>query len=144
MKPLALLAALSAFAASSHAADKPLNIVVLYADDWRYDTLGCAGNPVVKTPNLDQLAGDGFRFTHNCVTTAICGVSRASLMTGQWMSRHGNPAFAMFKTPWAQTYPGLLRANGSYVGHVGKWHNGKFSQEHFDFARVYSGTHWMK
>ena len=34
----------------------PLNIVVLYADDWRFDTLGVAGNPVVKTPNLDQLA----------------------------------------------------------------------------------------
>ena len=34
------------------AADKPLNILVLYADDWRHDTLGCAGNPVVKTPQL--------------------------------------------------------------------------------------------
>mgnify|MGYP003405558019 CR=1 FL=1 len=32
----------------------------------------------------------------------------------------------MFKTPWAETYPGLLRANGYFVGHVGKWHNGPF------------------
>lgn len=126
------------------AADKPLNILILYADDWRFDTLGCAGNPVVKTPNLDKLAGEGVRFTQACVTTAICGVSRASLFTGQWMSRHGNPAFAAFKTPWAQTYPGLLRANGYYVGHVGKWHNGKFPAEQFDFGRAYSGTHWIK
>lgn len=124
--------------------NKPLNIVVLYADDWRYDTLGCAGNAVVKTPNLDQLAKDGYRFTHNCVTTAICGVSRASLFTGQWMSRHGNRSFDAFKTPWAETYPGLLRANGYYVGHVGKWHNGKFPGENFDFGRAYSGTHWIK
>lgn len=126
------------------AAEKPLNVLLLYADDWRFDTLGCAGNPVVKTPNLDWLAGDGFRFKRNCVTTAICGVSRASLLTGQWMSRHGNPAFAMFKTPWAETYPGLLRANGYFVGHVGKWHNGRFPAEQFDFGRAYSGTHWIK
>ncbi len=122
----------------------PMNVVILYADDWRFDTLGCAGNPVVKTPNLDRLATEGVRFTQNCVTTSICGVSRASLFTGQWMSRHGNKAFAMFETPWAETYPGLLRSNGYYVGHIGKWHNGKFPAENFDFGRAYSGTHWIK
>ena len=122
----------------------PMNVVILYADDWRFDTLGCAGNPVVKTPNLDRLATEGVRFTQNCVTTSICGVSRASLFTGQWMSRHGNKAFAMFETPWAETYPGLLRTNGYHVGHVGKWHNGKFPAENFDFGRAYSGTHWIK
>ena len=120
-----------------------MNIVVLYADDWRHDTLGVAGNSVVKTPNLDRLAGEGMRFTQNCVTTSICGVSRATLFTGQWMSRHGNAAFAEFKTPWAETYPGLLRENGYFVGHVGKWHNGKFPAEHFDFGRSYFGKHWM-
>jgi len=120
-----------------------MNIVILYADDWRFDTLGCAGNPIVKTPQLDHLAKEGVRFTHACVTTAICGVSRASLFTGQWMSRHGNPGFAAFKTPWPETYPGLLRAGGYYVGHVGKWHNGKFPAEQFDFGRAYSGRHWI-
>lgn len=130
--------------ACSAFAEKPMNVLVLLADDWRYNTLGCAGNPIVQTPNLDRFAKEGTRFTHACVTTAICGVSRASIFTGQWMSRHGNPAFAAFKTPWAETYPGLLRANGYYVGHVGKWHNGKFPAENFDFGRAYSGTHWMK
>ncbi|WP_435005617.1 sulfatase family protein [Tundrisphaera lichenicola] len=125
-------------------ATTPLNVVILYADDWRHDTLGCAGNPVVKTPHLDKLAAEGVRFTGNCVTTSICGVSRASLLTGQWMSRHGNPAFQAFKTPWAETYPGLLRANGYFVGHVGKWHNGKFPADRFDFGRAYAGTHWIK
>jgi len=123
---------------------KPMNIVVLFADDWRHDTLGCAGNPVVKTPNLDALAREGVRFTHNYVTTSICGVSRATLFTGQWMSRHGNKAFKAFDTPWSETYPGLLKENGYYVGHVGKWHNGTFPADRFDFARSYSGTHWMK
>ena len=77
----------------SGAGSKPLNILVLYADDWRHDTLGVAGNPVVQTPQLDRLAGEGIRFTQNCVTTSICGVSRASLFTGQWMSRHGCRGF---------------------------------------------------
>jgi arylsulfatase len=128
---------------SPSAAAKPLNILVLLVDDWRYDTLGVAGDPVVLTPHLDQLAHEGVRFTQACATTAICGVSRATIFTGQWMSRHGNTAFSAFKTPWAETYPGLLRANNYYVGHVGKWHNGKFPQENFDFGRAYSGTHWM-
>ena len=126
------------------AAEKPLNILILYADDWRHDTLGCAGNKVVKTPNLDSLAKKGVRFTQNCVTTSICGVSRANLLTGQWMSRHGNEAFAMFKTPWEQTYPDLLKKNGYFVGHVGKWHNGVFPKDKYDFGRSYAGNHWYK
>ena len=141
---LIFAALLSALCHPATAAGKPMNVLVLYADDWRYNTLGCAGNPVVRTPHLDQLATEGIRFTRACVTTSICGASRASLLTGQWMSRHGNPAFAMFKTPWAETYPGLLRANGYFVGHVGKWHNGKFPAGNFDFGRAYAGRHWMK
>ncbi len=143
---LVLVSCLGLVAASlSRAADdQPLNVLVLYADDWRHDTLGAAGNPVVQTPNLDRLASRGVRFTHNCVTTSICGVSRATLFTGQWMSRHGNTAFREFETPWEQTYPGMLRERGYYVGHVGKWHNGKFPEQHFDFGRSYFGKHWMK
>ena len=149
LRPIVALSTFAALAlamplASAATPSKPLNIVVLYADDWRHDTLGAAGHPVVKTPHLDRLAKEGMRFTHNCVTTAICGVSRATLLTGQWMSRHGNPAFAMFTTPWAETYPGLLRRNGYHVGHIGKWHNGTFPQDKFDFGRAYSGTHWIR
>jgi arylsulfatase A-like enzyme len=125
-------------------AEKPLNILILLADDWRYDSLGCAGHPVVRTPNLDRLAMEGLRFTHAHVTTPICGVSRASLFTGQWMSRHGTTAFERFDTPWAETYPGLLRTNGYFLGHVGKWHNGKFPEKQFDFGRAYQGTHWIE
>ncbi|MFN0124514.1 MAG: sulfatase [Blastocatellia bacterium] len=120
------------------------NILILYADDWRHDTLGIAGHPIVKTPNIDRLAREGVRFRRAHVTTSICGVSRATLFTGQWMSRHGNPAFEMFRTPWAETWPGLLRARGYHTGHIGKWHNGKFPAEQFDFGRSYAGTHYLK
>jgi len=60
------------------------------------------------------------------------------------MSRHGNPAFQKFNTPWEQTYPGILRKDGYHVGLVGKWHNGKFPEDKFDFGRSYSGVHWIK
>ncbi len=141
---LSAAAALLAPWATAAVPTGPLNIVVLYADDWRHDTLGAAGHPVVRTPRLDQLAREGVRFTRNYVTTSICGVSRATLFTGQWMSRHGNKAFEMFKTPWAETYPGRLRANGYWVGHVGKWHNGTFPTENFDFGRTTPMKHWLE
>ncbi len=139
-----LLLTLTAFIHQPVTARPARNIVVLYADDWRYDTIGIAGHPVVRTPHLDHLAIDGVRFRRSYVTTSICGVSRASFLTGQWMSRHGNPAFEAFRTPWAETWPGLLRANGYYTGHVGKWHNGRFPAEQFDFGRSYAGRHFIK
>jgi arylsulfatase len=137
--------ALLSVTALAGAADstKP-NVVILYADDWRHDTLGCAGHPVVRTPHLDALAKQGVRFTQNRVTTSICGVSRATLLTGQWMSRHGCKAFTKFDTPFAETYPGLLRANGYHVGHVGKWHNGPFPAKEYDVGHSYMGTHWTE
>ena len=144
--PLKLLLVLFCGLSSSSLADesRSLNVVILYIDDLRHDSLSCAGNPVVKTPNIDALARDGIRFTHNCVTTSICGVSRATLLTGQWMSRHGNKGFDAFATPWSETYPGILRDHGYYVGHVGKWHNGAFPEKHFDYGRSYAGKHWLK
>jgi len=140
MKVLLILlsAMLSSFAEKKH------NVVVLYADDWRFDTLGVAGNPILKTPHLDALAKDGFRFTQSYVTSSVCGVSRASLFTGQWMSRHKNVGFKSFKTPWSESYPGLLRENGYHVGHVGKWHNGDFPAEHFDYGKAYARHHWIE
>jgi arylsulfatase len=131
-------------AASAASSGERRNVLLLYGDDWRHDTLGCAGNPVVKTPNLDRLAGEGVRFTRSCVTTSICGVSRATLLTGQWMSRHGTTAFEMFDTPLEQTFPARLRGEGYWTGHVGKWHNGKFPADRYDFGREYHGRHFIQ
>lgn len=143
MKTLSLLLTLF-LSLTAIAADKPLNILVLYADDWRHDTLGVAGNPVVKTPHLDKLAEQGTRFVDNYVTTSICGVSRACLFTGQWMSRHGCRGFTMWETRWEETWPGLLREKGYYLGHVGKWHNRPFPEEQFDFSNIYHGRHYYE
>lgn len=127
--------------------DRPLNILLLYADDWRHDTLGAARNSsVVKTPFLDSLAKKGVRFRHNCVTTSVCWISRATLNTGQYYSRHKQRLIAppvFYYEYWNETYPGLLRNNGYHVGHVGKWHQWEYPQSNYDFWREYFGYHWI-
>ena len=96
----------------------PMNVVVLVIDDTRWDSIGAAGNTIVRTPRLDQLAGDGIRFTQARVTTSICTTSRASLLTGQYMSRHGIDRFGkpLTEDAFARTYPGQLRAAGYWTG----------------------------
>src|SRR4051812_22381044 len=111
-------------AAAVRAADtaRP-NIVFLLTDDQRFDAMGCAGNSLIRTPNIDALAGAGVRFTNHFVTTAICNCSRASIFTGQWERRHGVVDFVTPLTPaqWAQTYPAVLRAAGYRTGFTGKF-----------------------
>jgi len=121
--------------------DRLPNIVFVYADDLGRGMLSCYGQKHFQTPNIDRLAREGMRFTraYGC---AFCAPSRASLFTGQWMSRHGCRKFTMWETPWSETFPGLLRQNGYFLGHVGKWHNGTLPEDQFDFSRVYHGKHW--
>ena len=99
------------------------NIIFLLADDLRFDGLGIAGNPVLNTPNLDGLATNGVYFSNAFVTTSICAVSRASILSGQYASRHGIWGFAknFSATQLAQTYPALLRQAGYTTGFIGKY-----------------------
>src|SRR5262245_9859011 len=64
------------------------NIIFLLTDDQRWDSLGCTGNTIIQTPNIDSLARQGALFRNGFVTTAICCVSRASIFTGQYERRH--------------------------------------------------------
>ena len=59
------------------AQEKKPNILFILTDDQRFDALGCAGHPIVKTPNLDRLAARGILFRNSFVTTPICAASRA-------------------------------------------------------------------
>ena len=99
------------------------NIVLLLTDDQRWDAMGCAGNPVIQTPNMDELAAEGMRFRNAFVTTSICPVSRASILTGQYMRRHRIKDFStqLSITAMVETYPLLLRPTGYYTGFIGKW-----------------------
>src|SRR5688572_6368977 len=92
----------------------PPNIVFIVADDQSFHSAGFMGDPVVKTPRLDQLAREGVVFTRAAVTTSICMVSRATFLTGQWLS----VLRAAKVTPetWPNTWPARLRAAGYFGG----------------------------
>ena len=101
-----------------------MHVVVPFPDDWRKNSVG-AKNLIIKTPFLDSLDNKGIRFRQNTVTTSICWQSRATLLNGQWASRHRPytlkcPRFAKGQyrnNPW----PALLQKDGYFVGHVRKW-----------------------
>lgn len=108
--------------AQQKTAQKP-NIIFILTDDHRWDALGVAGNKIIQTPNLDQLANKGLYFKNSYVTTSICCVSRASLLTGQYESRHQINDFKTDLTSEAlkNTYPILLKDIGYKIGFVGKY-----------------------
>lgn len=112
------------------------NIIFLLTDDQRHDALGVAGNTYIQTPHLDQLAKSGIWFKNAYVTTSICSVSRASILSGQYMSRHKIDDFAkdFSSNDLANTYPMLLKANGYKIGFIGKYGVGNNPPEQdFDF-----------
>lgn len=103
-------------------ADRP-NIIFILTDDQRWDALGFAGNPIIQTPEMDQLASEGIYFENAFVTTPICAASRASILTGLYERTHGY-TFGQgdIKDPFvAQSYPVELRKAGYYIGFFGKF-----------------------
>lgn len=110
---------------NNHKNKKP-NIVVLISDDQRWDQLSYADNPIIpelKTPNIDRLARQGVYFRNAFVTTPICAVSRASIITGRYASTHGMNHFnnPLTKEVINKSYPALLHDNGYRTGVLGKW-----------------------
>src|SRR5260221_635313 len=103
---LIVLLALAPTAFAAGESRRP-NLLFILTDDHRFDALGCTGNPIVQTPQIDRLAREGVRFTNAFVTTSICCTSRASIFTGQYARRHGINDFGTPFTPAqiAQIYP---------------------------------------
>jgi arylsulfatase A-like enzyme len=104
-----------------------MNIVFILADDLRWNALGCMGDKIIQTPHIDRLAEKGVLFSNSFVTTSICAVSRASILSGQYARRHGiNDFITPFAAArWVETYPALLRKAGYRTGFIGKFGVGK-------------------
>ncbi len=102
------------------------NLVVILVDDLRFDEFGAGGHPYMRTPHIDRLAAEGALFTRAFHTTPICSPNRASIVTGQYASRHGiidNVA----RDAMSQRLPNYhlaLQALGYETAHIGKWHMG--------------------
>ncbi|MFY0687398.1 MAG: sulfatase-like hydrolase/transferase [Cyclobacteriaceae bacterium] len=120
------------------------NFIFVLTDDQPYGYMGCTGNQVVKTPNLDQLASEGVLFTNAHVTSAICTPSRASILLSQHERKHGinfNSGTSLSEEGWEDTYPAHMRKAGYYSGWIGKNHvpvgqggyKSGFMEQQFDF-----------
>ena len=75
------------------------NILFIISDQHRADHMGCAGNPVIKTPNLDQLAREGIRFTNAFCTNPMCMPNRATMLTGYYPNTHKVRSNGMILSP---------------------------------------------
>ncbi|XP_043944540.1 arylsulfatase A-like [Protopterus annectens] len=113
------------------------NIIIIFADDLGYGDLGCYGHPSSLTPNLDQLAAGGLRFTDFYSSTSACSPSRAALLTGRHPIRSGiypsvfnsgsRGGLPLNETTIAE----ILKPQGYATAIIGKWHlgygaNGKY------------------
>jgi arylsulfatase len=134
--------------------DNTPNIVIIFIDDLGYADVGCYGAKDFETPQIDQIAAQGMRFTNFYVSQAVCSASRASLLTGCYAERIGiqgalNPWAEHGINPEEETIAELLKKRGYASGIFGKWHLGHHKeflplQHGFDeyFGLPYSNDMW--
>jgi arylsulfatase A-like enzyme len=166
MATIGLIPALSSAAATSnektvnsaHASQRP-NIIFIMCDDMGYGDLGCYGQQLIETPNLDRMAQQGMRFTQAYAGSPVSAPSRASFMTGQhtghthvrgnreyWRSalRHnafgGNSDYILIgQEPYLNTHriiPELMKQAGYTTGMFGKWAGGYYNMEYPDVYKL--------
>jgi len=141
-------------ASSLTAAERPPNVVIIYADDLGYGDIGCFGNKSIRTPSIDSIATDGVRFTDFYVAQAVCSASRTALLTGCYPNRLGilgalNPSSRNGIHDREATLAQVLKARGYATAIYGKWHLGHHAQflptrHGFDdyFGLPYSNDMW--
>ena len=105
---------------------KKPNLLVILIDDLRYDEFGAGGHPYMKTPHIDRIAHEGAMFERAFHTTPICSPNRASIMTGQYASRHGiiDNVARDAMSHRLPNYHVQLQKLGYQTAHIGKWHMG--------------------
>jgi len=126
------------------------NVVFVFADQWRAQATGYAGNPNVKTPNLDRLEGESVNFTHAVSGWPVCSPYRASLLTGQYPLSHGVFVNDVSLDPDAVSVADAFGKAGYDTAYIGKWHvdgHGRESyipperRQGFDYWKALECTH---
>jgi arylsulfatase A len=135
--------------ASAQAEPKRPNIVIILCDDLGYGDVGCYGHPTIRTPNLDNLAQQGMRFTQCYAAAPVCSPSRAGILTGRIPSRSGIYSWIAEGNPMHLqrgeiTLAALLKGVGYRTAQIGKWHlNGFFNSKQQTQPGDHGFDHWF-
>jgi len=117
-----------------------MNVLFIITDQQRADHLGCAGNPDLKTPNLDRLAAEGIRFTNAYVANPICMPNRSTIFTGKYPSVHGVKCNGYNLDTNIPTFSQTLLDRGYHTCSIGKIHLNFYGTP---FSRRYNSVESM-
>jgi len=98
------------------------NVLIIQPDQHRADIMGCAGNAMVKTPNLDKLAAEGVYFSHAASASPVCCPFRATMQTGLYIHEHGVVENGIQLDYDFKGIAEIFAENGYATGYIGKWH----------------------
>jgi arylsulfatase A-like enzyme len=164
--PLAASVASAQSAASPGEGERPPNILFFLFDKCRRDAIGAYGLRKVHTPNIDRLAREGVLFENCFVPQALCGPTRASILTGSYPHWHGvrrnvyplpagkvnsnyqDPIVDPFRDGrfrLVDNWPYFLNVGGYATAHIGKWHLGPYNPGFFDYWKGFNSLykHWI-
>jgi len=120
-------------------ADRP-NILILMTDQQRADHMGCAGHPLLQTPNMDRLAAEGMRFSHCCTCSPICMPARASFISGLYPHNHNMWHNSGQLPEHEESIFRRLQQAGYRTAHIGKSHyyphTGQHLKDHEPYMRA--------
>ena len=123
--------------------NKPPNVVLVFADQWRAQAFGYAGDPNVQTPNLDALARRSVNCTHAVSGCSVCSPARASLLTGQYPLTHGVFVNDVELSQDATSLAQAFGAGGYDTAYIGKWHvNGRGRSRYIPPERRQGFEYW--
>ncbi|MFC1601337.1 sulfatase [Candidatus Sumerlaeota bacterium] len=123
--------------------NKKPNVVFVFGDQWRQQATGYAGDPNVRTPNLDALAKESVNFTHALSGCPVCSPYRASLLTGQRPLTHGVFVNDVYLQPPATSIAEAFSAAGYDTAYIGKWHvDGQGRSSHIPPERRLGFDYW--